>query len=569
MYTSTSVCHNYLRIYQSSRLCDAIEIDSFTKMAKVVHIIDVDSGNICSLENAIKKLGYEVKLVSNAEEAKTALPEAERVLLPGVGNFGHFMDQVNARKLEPLIKEYILSGKPLMGICVGLQSLFAGSTESPSSKGLGLVSSKVSKFSSDTKSVPHIGWNTCTSSLYTISPEKHYYFVHSYAKIGTEGLSEQGWQYSTCTYGDETFVAALAKDNLLFTQFHPEKSGQAGLDVINAFLTGNKHEPESNNSNNPGSGLTKRVIACLDVRSNDQGDIVVTKGDQYDVREKDDTKGVRNLGKPVEVAEKYYLQGADEVTFLNITSFRDSPLHDQPMLQVLKRASESVFVPLTIGGGIRDTLDPSTNKIVPALEVAHLYFRSGADKVSIGSDAVDAAEQYYANNKQKTGKTPIETISKAYGAQAVIVSVDPKRQYVADPSETNKHVYKTQHKGPNNEEYVWYQCTSKGGREMRDIGAFELAQAVEALGAGELLLNCIDKDGSNSGFDLELVQDIKKAVKIPVIASSGAGNPGHFVEVFEKTNVEAALGAGMFHRGEYTVKQVKEAMQKAGIVTRL
>lgn len=552
----------------------------------LVQIIDVDSGNIRSLSNAIKHLGHEVQLVRNAEEAAAVLPTAERVIFPGVGNFGHFMDQFKSRNLVEPVKKYIASGKPLMGICVGLQSLFDGSEESPSSEGLHILPGTVEKFNDATKSVPHIGWNNCAvkpvsgdaSEIFTISSGKKYYFVHTYARVANQSNSKfdeefAGWDIATCTYGDQEFLAACSKDNLFFTQFHPEKSGKAGLDVINAFLTGSRYTSSASSSPSTvvsAPGLSKRVIACLDVRTNDQGDIVVTKGDQYDVREKSsDNKDVRNLGKPVEVAQKYYTQGADEVTFLNITSFRDSPLQDQPMVQVLQKASESVFVPLTIGGGIRDIKDPQSGELVPALEVAHLYFRSGADKVSIGSDAVFAAEDWIANNKQKSGKSPIETISKAYGAQSVIVSVDPKRQYVQSPSDSKNHTFKTEYKGPNGEEYVWYQCTVKGGREMRDLGAYELAQAVEALGAGELLLNCIDKDGSNSGFDLELVRDIKSAVKIPVIASSGAGNPQHFVEVFTKTNVDAALGAGMFHRNEYTVGDVKRALVEAGLPTRL
>ena len=199
-------------------------------------------------------------------------------------------------------------------------------------------------------------------------------------------------------------------------------------------------------------GLGKRVIACLDVRSNDQGDLVVTKGDQYDVRERDGAKDVRNLGLPVALADRYFTEGADEVAFLNITGFRDSPLGDMPMLQaracsrveqaghqhlkhvcrhdpsrlkrhlllcavhnkitllqVLRHASEKVFVPLTVGGGIRAFTD-ANGKHCSALDVAAEYFRSGADKVSIGSDAVYAAEEYLRTG-QKSGQTSIEQIS--------------------------------------------------------------------------------------------------------------------------------------------------------------
>lgn len=467
-----------------------------------------------------------------------------------------------------------------MGICVGLQALFDGSDENTSVPGLGVIKGRLERFSDADKSVPHIGWNSAntsstedssaTDSIYGLGPDSKYYYVHSYAVPYRKGeLEKDGWSVATARYGEEEFIGAVAKNNVLATQFHPEKSGAAGLRVLKAFLEGKSRQPLPSSTADAlaKSGLTRRIIACLDVRTNDQGDLVVTKGDQYDVREKSDN-AVRNLGKPVEKAQQYYEQGADEVTFLNITSFRETPLKDLPMLEVLRQTSATVFVPLTIGGGIRDTYDPATKRTVPALEVATLYFKSGADKVSIGSDAVTAAEQYYASNKTLTGKSAIETISEAYGAQAVVVSVDPKRVYVASQDSTTHHTISTAFPGPNGEQYCWYACTIKGGRETRDLDAVQLVTAVEAMGAGEILLNCIDKDGTNSGFDLELVRMVKAAVRIPVIASSGAGNADHFAEIFEQTNVDAALGAGMFHRGEWTVKQVKEQLRQQGLMVR-
>lgn len=364
-----------------------------------------------------------------------------------------------------------------------------------------------------------------------------------------EGLFEKhGWTVATAQYGSEAFVGVIGKGNVLATQFHPEKSGTAGLRLIKAFLEGRIHEDIPLQGSLPiKQGLTRRVIACLDVRTNDQGDLVVTKGDQYDVREKDATATggqVRNLGKPVQMAKKYYEQGADEITFLNITSFRQCPLADLPMLEILKQTSETVFVPLTIGGGIRDTEDADGTKVT-ALEVATMYFRSGADKVSIGSDAVIAVEEYLASGKALSGKTAIETISAAYGNQAVVISVDPRRVYVKSPSDTLHHTIATKYPGPSGELHCWYQCTIKGGREGRDMDVYQLVTAVQAMGAGEILLNCIDKDGTKNGFDIELINDVKKAIKIPVIASSGAGNPSHFVDVFKNTETDAALGAGM------------------------
>lgn len=406
--------------------------------------------------------------------------------------------------------------------------------------------------------------------------------MHSYFAPYQPGeLEEQGWTVATAKYGDEIYVGAIGKENVFATQFHPEKSGAAGLRVIKAFLDGNQWAPAPSPNagavpaSNAGglNGLTRRIIACLDVRTNDAGDLVVTKGDQYDVREKTEGKGVRNLGKPVEMAKRYYTQSADEVTFLNITSFRDCPVTDLPMLEILRQTSKSVFVPLTIGGGIRDMVDPGTGKTISALDVAKLYFESGADKVSIGSDAVTTAQEYWKRGGQGDGRSGIETISAAYGRQAVVVSVDPKRVFVKSPADAPEevdrgHVLRTKFPGAGGSEYVYYACTIHGGRTLTTLTVRSLVTAVEALGAGEILLNAIDRDGSNSGYDLELINDVKSAVEIPVIASSGAGNPGHFVEVFRETGVDAALGAGMFHRGEYEVSQVKDELTKQGYLVR-
>ena len=299
----------------------------------------------------------------------------------------------------------------------------------------------------------------------------------------------------------------------------------------------------------------------MDVRANDAGDLVVTKGDRYDVREKGE---VRNLGKPVELARRYYEAGADEITFLNITGFRDFPLKDMPMLEVLKQTSRHVFVPLTIGGGIRDYTDPS-GRTYSALEVAAEYFRSGADKISIGSDAVLIVEDYLAKGK-KTGKSAIEQISAIYGNQAVVISIDPRRVYVDTPEGKPYHVIETEMPGPNGEKYCWFQCTIKGGREGRPVDAVTLAKGCEALGAGEILLNSIDRDGTNSGFDIELINAVADAVSIPVIASSGAGSEAHFLDVFTRTGAEAALAAGIFHRREVPISAVKHYLAEKGEV---
>jgi len=537
------------------------------------------------------------------------------LVFPGVGAFQTAVDGLTERGfLEPL-RRYIVSGRPYFGICIGMQVLFQTSSEG-TVPGLGIIPSKIDAFSNADKTVPHMGWNSVhlldapRDADEGLDETLHYYFVHSYRATYDPDREPDAaqWVHSVTQYGREVFVATVRKDNVFGCQFHPEKSGDAGMRLLDTWLrhpapSARPRSPRVPFPPAPRDGFTKRIIACMDVRANDQGDLVVTKGDQYDVREKHPTTAgpsppsptsspslaatttakvagaVRNLGKPVALAARYYAAGADELALLNITSFRHSPLHDQPMLAVVRAAAANVFIPLTIGGGIRDTVDPD-GTARPALEVAGAYFRAGADKVSIGSEAVYAVERLRAaaasadadadvHRVRGDGNSAIETIARAYGRQAVVVSIDPKRMYV-DASTYD---------GPQKDELIlgsgdeegkawWYQCTVSGGREARDLSVVELARGVEILGAGEILLNSIDRDGTGRGFDLDLVHLVRRNVSIPVVASSGAGNAQHFVDVFERTGVEAALAAGIFHRGEVRIDEVKETLITQGINAR-
>ncbi len=516
----------------------------------MITFLDYGAGNVRSVINALESLGEKVRVVTRPEE----IVSAERLVFPGVGNFGKVIEILNEKKLMEPLREYLRSNRPFLGICIGLQALFEESEEAPGVKGLGFIPGTVKRFVTDL-AVPHIGWNGVRarkpSRLFSgLRGDEKFYFVHSFYVV-PEAEEDV---LSLTDYGD-AFVSGIQRGNVMATQFHPEKSGEAGLRVLRNFL--DLHADEGLPIHVPGkTRLAKRIIACLDVRSNDRGDLVVTKGDQYDVREEGI---VRNLGRPVDLARRYYQEGADEITFLNITGFRDFPLEDMPMIEVLKQTSEEVFVPLTIGGGIRDYTDKDGRKYT-ALEVAAEYFRSGADKVSIGSDAVLIAEDYLRTGR-RTGRSAIEEISRVYGNQAVVISIDPRRVYVDSPGEVRHRVIGTRIPGPKGEQYCWYQCTIKGGREGRDLDAMTLARACEDLGAGEILLNCIDRDGTNLGFDLELINAVKKAVTIPVIASSGAGCAEHFYEVFTETQAESALAAGIFHREEVPIASVKQFLR--------
>lgn len=529
----------------------------------MISFLDNGAGNVRSLRNAIQALGFSVTDITRPEE----IVQAQRLVFPGVGGFGAAMQRLHQLGYVEPLKAYLAAGRPYLGICLGLQVLFDGSEESPGVPGLGLIPGMIRRFEAGPLSVPHMGWNGVRllrpSPLFADYEGEKLYFVHSYHAQPDPGADP--WSLALTDYGTP-FVSAVQRGRVGAVQFHPEKSGAAGLRLLRHFLAGE-------DSASPGSlkGLqsgptrfARRVIACLDVRTNDQGDLVVTKGDQYEVRERGE---VRNMGKPVELAQRYYEEGADEITFLNITAFRDFPLADQPMLEVLRRTSERVFVPLTIGGGIRAFTDAS-GRHYRALDVANEYFRSGADKISIGSDAVETVEAYRARGGDKDGQSAIEQIAQVYGNQAVVISVDPRRVYVDDPSATPHTTVETQTPGPRGERFCWFQCTVKGGREGRDVDAVELARACEDLGAGEILLNSIDRDGTGRGFDLELIRAVSEAVSIPVIASSGAGRVEHFGDVFNSTGAEAALAAGIFHRREVPIKAVKDYLRGQGIEVR-
>ncbi|ORY35870.1 putative Imidazoleglycerol phosphate synthase [Naematelia encephala] len=578
-----------------------------------LYILDYGAGNVRSLANSIKKLGYEFEWIKDVSD----FDKAEKLIFPGVGAFGQATASLRSSGLIHPLLDYIRSGRPYFGICIGMQMLFTTSTESPGAQGTGLIDYPISKFRAEGKTVPHMGWNNAWTAWSdqkgseTQEPDRgfskdsdDYYFVHSYAAIipptanGADS-SIAPFIHTLSRYGDETFVSSVRWKNVFGTQFHPEKSGKAGLEVLRKWLqapieavsdapsisTRQWRAENPNMTRREGKGPTNRIVACLDVRSNDAGDLVVTKGDQYDVREKDDTRGVRNLGKPVDLARRYYTEGADEICFLNITSFRSSALQDQPMLAVVRAAAETVFVPLTVGGGIKDTIDPDGTKH-SALEVAGAYFRSGADKVSIGSEAVLAVEDMLARQQRGepacTGQTGIETISEGYGSQAVVVSIDPKRVYY-DTTRPNwidevplahrpcliiGEKASTRTRDQELGKAWWYQCTISGGRAAKDIDVIQLAQGVEKLGAGELLLNSVDRDGSGLGFDLDLVRLVKQAVSIPVVASSGAGSVSDFEEVFRETGVEAALAAGIFHRSEVGIGEVKKGLEVKGMPIR-
>lgn len=250
--------------------------------------------------------------------------------------------------------------------------------------------------------------------------------------------------------------------------------------------------------------LAKRIIPCLDVR-----DGRVVKGVNF--------VNIRDAGDPVELARFYSDQGADEIVFLDITATSDGRA---TVADVVERTAEQVFVPLTVGGGIR------------TLEDFRQLLRAGADKISVNSAAV---------------KDPglISRAAERFGSQCMVLAIDARRRPEGS-----------------------YEVVVAGGRTPTGLDAVEWARRGEALGAGEILLTSMDADGTKAGFDLEMTRAVTQAVSIPVIASGGCGSLEHFAQVFAETDCDAALAASLFHFGELTVPQVKEYLRKRKIPVR-
>jgi len=256
-------------------------------------------------------------------------------------------------------------------------------------------------------------------------------------------------------------------------------------------------------------GLAKRIIPCLDV---DNGRVV--KGVKF--------VDIRDAGDPVEIAKRYDQQGADEITFLDITA---SSSERETMVQVVEQVASQVFIPLTVGGGIRKVED------------IRRMLNAGADKVGINTAAVFNPEF-------------VKEAAEKFGSQCIVVAIDAKR--VSGEGEPSR-----------------WEIFTHGGRKATGLDAVAWAKRMVEYGAGEILLTSMDRDGTKSGFDLDLVRAVSDGVHVPVIASGGVGTLQHLVDGIVEGHAEAVLAASIFHFGEYTVEQAKRAMAEAGIEVRL
>lgn len=248
-----------------------------------------------------------------------------------------------------------------------------------------------------------------------------------------------------------------------------------------------------------------RVIPCLDVAAGR-----VVKGVNFE--------NLRDSGDPVELASRYYAQGADELTFLDVSATVEQR---QTTFDMVTSCAETLFIPLTVGGGVRSLND------------AQMLLSCGADKVSVGSAGVANPEL-------------LSNISRELGDQVLVISLDIKR-------------------GASRSGFV---ITTHGGRQLTDLDALDWIREVQDRGAGELLVNSIDADGTKDGFDIEMLEAIRAISQVPIIASGGAGEVAHFVEV-AKTGVDAVLAASVFHSGQIEISEVKYALEAAGVEVRV
>ena len=255
--------------------------------------------------------------------------------------------------------------------------------------------------------------------------------------------------------------------------------------------------------------LARRVIPCLDVHGGH-----VTRGVQFGKAEAGE---LRNVGDPVELAVRYNEQGADEMVFFDITA----TAHGRAtIVDVIERAADQCFMPLTVGGGIR------------AVEDMQTMLRAGADKVSINSSAIATPDLIRAG-------------AEKFGSQCIVVSIDAKKT------------------GPDK-----WEVFAAGGRKATGLDAIEWAKKAVALGAGEIVLNSIDADGTKAGFDLVVTRRISESVGVPVVASGGAGTLQHMADVLLEGRADAVLAASIFHFGEFTVNDVKRFLGERGIPVR-
>ena len=488
-----------------------------------VAIIDSGVANLAAVESALAALEVEHVITGSPG----AVLEASHVVLPGVGRFSAGLDTLRRRGLDEAVREAHEAGTPLLAICLGMQMLAEGSDESPDTPGLGVIAGRLQRLPNSVR-VPHLGWNQVSTAEDSGLPSGTAAFANSYYLPS----SPSGWSAGWTTHG-ATFVSMLARGRTLACQFHPELSGAFGMELISDWLSGElrvgpaeadtkagteagmEADTDAGAGTGPGHpnagridhGLTWQEVAPRIVPCLDVKDGRVVKGIRF--------QNLRDAGDPADQAGEYERQGADEIVILDVGASHEARETQRETVRAVRRR---IHIPLTVGGGVRSVDD------------ARGLLAAGADKVSVNTAAV-------------RDPSLLERLSQAFGTQCVVLAIDARR---LDDS---------------------WDTLVVGGREATGIDAIEWAREGTRQGAGEILLTSWDRDGTRAGCDVELLETMREAVDVPVIASGGIGKPEDVATAF-RAGADAVLAASVFHDGDLTVGQIKTYVSEQGLAVR-
>ena len=427
------------------------------------------------------------------------------LILPGAGSLEASLAAIRACGLVPVLEDWILTDRPLLALDTGLQMLFGGSgAEEP---GLGILPGHIQPLDA-----PHIGWQPLhhvTSPL--LDEGETVYFAHDSFVVPDDP--------SLCSGAAGTgpsLCASISHGKLHGLLFRPEKSGAAGSAALDRFAQlcagedlparpADMPRPDSAVAADADRRTCVSIIPCLDIK-----DGRVVKGVNF--------VSLRDAGDPVEAAARYEAAGADELVFLDISATVEGR---RSLYGLMSKVAEQISIPFAVGGGLR------------SLEDMREALAAGADKLSLGSAAV---------------RSPglIAEAARAFGRASIIVAVDVRRV----------------------EEGGWWEVVIAGGTERTGLDAVAWAQQAARLGAGEILLTSMDRDGARTGYDLDLLRAVTDAVAVPVVASGGAGKTGDFIDAVEIGGASSVLAASLFHFGEVAIPDLKTAMHEAGLPVR-
>lgn len=462
-------------------------------MSEPILIVSTGLANVASVAAGLRRAGATTEITTDPER----VARARGVVLPGVGAFAAGMRSLREHGLDDVLRERFRDGRPTLGVCLGMQLLFATSDESPGVRGLGVFDGHVGSFPPDMR-VPQMGWNSvAVDADNPFLRSGTAYFANSFRATEIPA----GWTGAWTTYGDR-FVAALTRGDALTCQFHPELSGAWGLALLERWVgsaTGRTIASPEFTPAPPPTGKACRVIPCLDVK---EGRVV--KGIRF--------QGLRDAGDAVEQSANYEIQGADEVVVLDVAATNENRAN---RAELVAQVRERLSVPLTVGGGIR------------SVEDARVLLGAGADKVSMNTAAVLRPEL-------------LTEVADELGRQCTVLALDAARR----------------------DDGSW-EIVIRAGTERTGIDAVAFAEKAVALGAGEILLTSWDRDGTGSGYDLELIRAIAHVANVPIIASGGAADAEHMAAALE-AGADAVLAATIFHDGHTTVGEVKAALARLG-----